>query len=296
MTMSPPTTGDAVRCRLLPVTSKASGAAAGSVAMLTLARPESANALSPAILAELTTHCTALARPEAGIRAVVLAGAGRHFSAGADLAWMRASAQLSHRDNLADAGLLTAAFEAFAELPMPTITVVTGAAYGGAVGFAAAADITLAATDARFCLSEVRLGLLPAVILPYLARKLAPGALRHLGLSAQVLSATAAEAHGLVQRVAPVGELEAALRDELNLLLAAAPGAQGAFKALHRQVTQEAGRQGRYTAEAIARARTSAEGQAGLQAFFAKAEAPWAAELSADILLLPAPPVPTSAT
>jgi len=138
------------------------------IGFVSISRPEVANALSAQVMQELTDHLAVLSSTP-HLRAVILRGKGKHFSAGADLNWMKASAALTKSENEVDARKLAFLFESLYQLSVPTIAVVSGAAYGGAVGLTAACDFAIATTSAKFCLSEVKLGLLPAVILPYLA-------------------------------------------------------------------------------------------------------------------------------
>ena len=253
--------------------------AAGDVAVLTLNRPEQANALSPEMLEDLS-RATVLIKRNPNARAALLMGKGKHFSAGADLGWMKASAALDFAANVADSEKLLHAFEALATLEIPTIALVHGAAYGGAVGLVAACDFAIACDSARFCLSEVKLGLLPAVITPYLARKIPHGDLRRLALSARIFDAEEALRCHLVTRVCTHEQRDLVIREELNPILQGGKSAQGAFKRLLDAVVIESMAQGGYTARAIAAARTSAEGQAGLAAFFAKQSSPWASQLT----------------
>jgi methylglutaconyl-CoA hydratase len=256
----------------------------GSVAELALNRPDAANAFNAAMIRELIAHIDAVgqAARRGECRALLLRGRGKHFSAGADLAWMQAAAKLTYEGNIQDAEQLTHLFEGLVNLPVPTLAVATGAVYGGAVGLVAACDWAVAAGSAKFCLSEVKLGLLPAVILPYLARKMRPGQLRRHGLSGRIFTAVEAAEYGLVEVVADEPALAATVRAELGTLLQAGPEAQAAFKALHHYVQQDGGKQGEHTAAAIAKARTSAAGQAGLAAFFAKTPPPWVRRLGDD--------------
>jgi len=248
------------------------------IAVLTLARPESANALSVTMLEELA-RAAALVERRDSVRAVVIHGEGKHFSAGADLAWMKESAALDFMANVADAERLLHAFEAIATLSVPTLAVVHGAAYGGAVGLVAACDFAIALDSARFCLSEIKLGLIPAVITPYLARRIPHGELRRLALGARIFDGQEAREVHLVQRVVSADQRDQCIREELGALLQGARGAQSSFKRLLDTVVSENYAQGGYTARAIAAARTGAEGQAGLAAFFAKQPAPWTTQL-----------------
>jgi methylglutaconyl-CoA hydratase len=250
------------------------------VAVLTLSRPEAANAFNASVISELTTQFARVAG-RSDVRCLVVRGSGKHFSAGADLQWMRSAANLSYADNLADAGRLSAMFESLAHLKVPTLALVNGSAFGGAVGLIAACDIAVAASDAKFALSEVKLGILPAVILPYLARRLKPSSLRRFALTGRPFSASEALDCGLIARVVPSDDLEYAGREELAAILAGSPFAQAEFKNLHSQLAQTNFAQGKETAESIARLRTSQSGQDGLAAFFDKKPAPWMRDLAA---------------
>lgn len=251
---------------------------ADSVGILSLNQPESANALSALMMEEITKTLGDV-QLRKDIRALIVTGSGKHFCAGADLNWMKSAATLNHSENLTDAGKLTKMFEALTNLRIPTLAVVRGAAYGGAVGLVACCDVVIASDRANFCLSEAKLGLAPAVIMPYLARRMLPGSLRRYALSAKVFSGQEAQHCGLVDVTATEDTLEKVIRDELNNLLACGPTAQMAIKALLDEVRSRAAVQGPYTSEIIAALRTGQEGQAGLSAFFDKKIAPWAQKL-----------------
>ena len=272
--MSPPAV--TLQFQVLPGTSGSS-----SIAVLSLSRPEAANAFHAAVIQDMVTALKQI-RQHGGCRAVVLRGKGKHFSAGADLAWMKASAKLSLEDNRRDAEHLIELFESLAHLPLPTIGLIHGSCFGGAVGLAACCDITLAARSSQFCLSEIRLGLAPAVILPYLSRKMRPGDLRRLALTARPFDADEALRTGLVQAVVDDGKLAQAARGELEFVLQGAPEAQAELKQLMQRVVEDGGKQGAHTADVIARLRAGKTGQAGLGAFFDKQPAPWAIPLGAD--------------
>jgi len=159
-------------------------------------------------------------------------------------------------------------------LPIPTIAAIKGAVYGGGIGLVACCDFAIAHSSAQFCLSEARLGLIPAVIFPYLGRKMKPGQLRRLSLSAKIFSAEEALQYGLIEVLA--GEtFDAVLRSEINNILSCGPDAQKSLKQLYSTLRQSNFKQSDITQEAIAEARTSPEGQAGLTAFFEKTTPPW---------------------
>jgi methylglutaconyl-CoA hydratase len=244
------------------------------IATLVINRHEAANSFSGELLVQLKELLDKV-NADPTVRVLLLQGSGKHFSAGADLHWMKQAAQLDYAGNVQEAQKLTAMFEALANLRVPTLAVAKGAAFGGAVGLIAACDYAVALDNARFCLSEVKIGLLPAVILPYLGRKMHPGALKRLMLTARVFQAEEACAAGLVQAVTPADTVENLLHDELNLLLSASPEAQTTCKGLYQTVESRAWTQGPETVEAIARTRASSMGQAGLSAFFQKTDPVW---------------------
>ncbi len=248
----------------------------GRIARLELNRPEQANAFSSEMMVEITDHIKALTLMT-DVRALVITGSGKHFSAGADLNWMKTSAKLSYEENVKDASKLLEMFDSIANLTMPKIALIRGAAYGGAVGMIACCDYAIAAQDAKFCLSEVKLGLLPAVIAPYLLRKMKSGMLKRFALTGMVFSARDAFDSGLVEIVTDSPDQK--LAEELNLLLACSPTAQISINQLFTLLREDALRQSHQTVEAIAKARTGKDGQDGLSCFFSKTEPPWLRKL-----------------
>lgn len=251
-------------------------AGGGRIAYLELNRPEQANAFSAAMMVEITDHLKALAQTT-DVRSLVITGSGKHFSAGADLNWMKTSAKLSYDENIKDASKLLEMFESLSNLPIPKIAMIRGAAYGGAVGIVACCDYAIAAQDARFCLSEARLGLLPAVIAPYLLRKMKVGMLKRFALSGIVFSADDAFDAGLVEIVTDSPDQK--LLEELNSLLSCSPTAQHSINQLFTSLRENAYKQTHQTVDAIAKARTGKEGQEGLNCFFSKTEPPWLREI-----------------
>jgi methylglutaconyl-CoA hydratase len=247
----------------------------GTVATLTLNRPELHNAFNALLIAELREACEAL-RGEAGLRALVLRGAGPSFCAGADLAWMRESLAYSREENLADAARLDAMFAALNSLPIPVVGRVHGAALGGGAGLVACCDLVVAAEDAVLGFTEARLGLLPAVISRYVVPKIGAGHARALFVSARRFRAPHALAIGLVHEVVPAAELDAAVERTVAELLKVGPRAAAACKALVAAVGElpaDAARD--YAIGAIADARTGPEGQEGLRAFLEKRGPEW---------------------
>lgn len=246
------------------------------IATLTLNRPDRHNAFDDKLIAELTARLERLGSQD-GVRAVVLASTGRSFSAGADLAWMRRMAGYSEAENLADAEALARMLHTLDRLPRPTLALVQGPAYGGGVGLVACCDIAIASERASFCLTEVRLGLTPATISPYVVNAVGPRQARRYFTSAEVISARRAREIGLVHEVVPEAGLDQERDRVLGALLQGAPGAQADAKALvflceSRALDAELSRT---TSRRIAQRRTSPEGREGLGAFLEKRAPVW---------------------
>ena len=236
----------------------------GDVLRITLARPDRRNAFDAAVISELAAAFVDVGR----VRAVVLAGDGPSFSAGADVEWMRASADLSYDANVADANALRAMLEAIDSCPAPVVARVQGHALGGGAGLVAAADIAIAAPDAVFSFSEVKLGIIPAVISPFALGKIGPSAARRYFLTGERFDAATALRIGLVHEVAE--SLDAAVDHVVGELLSAGPLAVRWAKRLVRERPD-----GAETARWIAERRTSDEGQEGLRAFLEKRPPSW---------------------
>jgi methylglutaconyl-CoA hydratase len=246
-----------------------------AVEYLTLNRPEVRNAFNAELIAELTAWAAA-AREDAGLRAVVLGGAGASFCAGADVGWMAGTVALGEAENIRDAEAMARMFDAIDSLPCVVVGRVQGAALGGGTGLAAVCDVVVAATDAVFGFTEVRLGILPAVISPFAVAKVGVSAARELFLTGARFTADRARELGLVHRVVEAGGLDAAVAAVVNDVLASAPRAIARAKALVREVAWQApGSVRELTARAIAAQRISPEGQAGLRAFLDKGVPPW---------------------
>lgn len=246
------------------------------VARVTLTRPDVRNAFNDTLIGELTQALEGLGTDER-VRVMVLAARGRSFSAGADLNWMKRVAGYSEAENLGDARALAGLMRALNDLAKPTVALVQGAAYGGGVGLIACCDIAIAAETAQFCLSEVKLGLSPAVISPYLIAAIGERAARRYFLSAEVFSAREAWNLGLVHRVVPDEALEDAGRKMVKALLLGGPQAQTAAKELifavsNRPLDDELAED---TAVRIARLRVTEEAQEGIAAFLAKRKPRW---------------------
>jgi methylglutaconyl-CoA hydratase len=249
---------------------------ARGVASITLNRPAVHNAFDDRIIAELTAALRELERDPA-VRAVLLTGNGKSFSAGADLNWMRRMADYSDAENFADAMALAELLRTLNELAKPTVARVNGAAYAGGLGLVCCCDIAVAASEAVFCISEVRLGLVPATISPYVVAAVGARAARRYFLTGERFSAAEAQRIGLVHEVAPLAGLDAAAERVLGALLDGATGAQARSKRLISEVGDRPVTESlmALTARAIAEARASTEAREGLGAFFDKRSPAW---------------------
>lgn len=242
----------------------------GAVAYVTLNRPGVHNAFNEAVIARLTEIVTALSTNDS-VRVVVFGGAGKSFCAGADLDWMRRMAGNSYEDNLADAHKARTLFEAIDSCPKTTIAMVHGAALGGGAGLVAACDIAIATEGTRFGFTEVRLGIIPAVISPFVVRKIGMGHSRALFVTGRRFEASEALSIGLIQRTVSADQLEAAAQETITDALQAAPDAVARAKALLQDLSAGAAD----TAAAIAAARASDQGREGLSAFLEKRKPEW---------------------
>ena len=249
----------------------------GAVLRLTLNRPDVRNAFDEELIAALR-RAASMAADDPMLRAVVLGGSGKTFCAGADIGWMAKAIAYTHRENLNDAEEVARLLERLDTLPVPLVGRIQGAALGGGVGLAAVCDIVIAADDAVFALSEVKLGILPAVVAPYVVRKIGVSAAREYFLTGARFSAGRAKEIGLVHEVVPAAELDAAVERRLAEILTAGPKAVGIAKSLIRDI---AGANPRdvigVTTNAIAAQRISEEGQEGLRAFLEKRKPNWIA-------------------
>lgn len=247
------------------------------VAIVTINRPDSRNAFDELVIANLAEHFETLKGAD-HVRAVFLRGAGDVFCAGADIDWMRRGGERSFEDNEADALSLARMLKHLHELPQLTVALVQGAAMGGGAGLVAACDVAVATKDARFSFSEVRLGLTPATISPYVVEAIGPRLTRALFMTGETFDGAYAEKIGLVQySVDTAAELEGMMEHLVDLTLKAAPGAVADAKALVRAVV---GRRvddalARETAHRIAQRRASPEGREGIAAFLAKRKPGW---------------------
>jgi methylglutaconyl-CoA hydratase len=247
-----------------------------AVEYLTLNRPDVRNAFNADMIAEITNWAESVAAQAAGLRAAVIAGAGKTFCAGGDATWMARTITYSAAENLQDARALSTMFRAINDLPLPVIGRVQGAAMGGGAGLAAVCDIVVAARDATFAFSEVKLGLIPAVVSSFVLHKIGRSAARELFLTGARFPASRAYEIGLVHAVVPSAELDDTVARFLAELTTGGPEAIATAKRLIEEVAGLAPSDAAaLTASAIATRRTSAEGQEGLQAFLAKRAPRW---------------------
>ncbi|MBI6681134.1 gamma-carboxygeranoyl-CoA hydratase [Pseudomonas viridiflava] len=248
-------------------------------ATLWLNRPEKNNAFNAQMIRELILALDEV-QSQPALRFLLVRGRGKHFSAGADLAWMQQAAELDYNTNLDDARELAELMYNLAKLKIPTLAVVQGAAFGGALGLISCCDMAIAADDAQFCLSEVRIGLAPAVISPFVVQAIGERAARRYALTAERFSAERAQQIGLIAEHYPLAALDEQTALWVDNLLLNSPQAMRASKDLLREVGsgELTPALRRYCESAIARIRTSAEGQEGLRAFLNKRSPGWQAQ------------------
>jgi methylglutaconyl-CoA hydratase len=248
------------------------------ICRVTLNRPELHNAFNRLLIEEIRLAFQAVSDAPVGeIRAVVLAGAGKSFCAGADVNWMRDSLQFSEEENVEDALRMARMFETIDRCPVPVIGRVQGAALGGGVGLASVCDIVVAAEGTVFAFSEAKLGIAPAVISPFVLRKIGQGNARALFFTAERFGADRALQIGLVHVVKPLADIDAEVDRLLSEIKSSAPHAISRAKGLISQVPLLARENAmQLTAETIANLRVSVEGQEGLRAFLEKRKAEWA--------------------
>jgi methylglutaconyl-CoA hydratase len=246
-----------------------------AVERLTLNRPDVRNAFNDAMIAELTDWAAVTAR-DATVRAVVLSGAGPTFCAGADLAWMARAIDFTEAENIEDASRASTMFAALDELPVPLVGRIHGAALGGGAGLAAVCDVVVAEEHAMFGFTEVKLGIIPAVISPFVLAKIGRSAARELFLTGRRFTSQHALDIGLVHDVVRPEDLDTAVNSVVREIVAAGPEAVTTAKQLIADVwdkTPAAARE--RTARALARRRMSPEGQEGLRAFLQKRKPRW---------------------
>ncbi|HUK36158.1 MAG TPA: enoyl-CoA hydratase-related protein, partial [Vicinamibacterales bacterium] len=242
-----------------------------------LNRPDVRNAFNAEMIAELSSWAVGLSRQRGDVRAVVIGGAGKVFCAGADASWLAQSAKYSDDENIRDATATSRMFRAIDELPMPVIGRVHGAAIGGGAGLAAVCDIVVAADDAVFGFTEVKLGIIPAVISPFVLTKIGPSAARELFITGARFPAARAYKIDLAHAVVAPADLDQTIDRYLAEILASGPEAIAAAKMLIRDVSASPDDVTEVTARALASRRASTEGQEGLRAFLEKRKPRWSA-------------------
>lgn len=245
------------------------------IATVTMNRPDVHNALNTHLLSDLKTAFDELSQNDQ-LRGVILTGAGKSFSAGADLAMMQAAARATQEQNQEEALQLASTFEFINTFPAPVIARVNGAAMGGGLGLLAVSDIVIASETARLAFSEVKLGIAPAVISPYVVRKIGPSWARRLFITGERFTPALGSEIGLVHTVVALEELDATVEQVVQELLSGGPYALRACKALARDIGEmddDAARA--ITTETIAQLRVSAEGQEGLKAYLEKRQPSW---------------------
>jgi methylglutaconyl-CoA hydratase len=248
----------------------------GAIRTITLSRPDVRNAFNDEVIAELKAAFTD-AGQSADVRCVVLAAEGTAFCAGADLNWMRRMADYTRDENLADAGQLAAMLRAIYECPKPTIARVQGDVFAGGVGLVAACDMAVSVDAATYCLSEVKLGLIPATISPYVIRAMGARASHRYFLTAERFSAAEAHRIGLVHEVVAADALDAKVTELTSALVSASPNAVRACKRLVQDVAEREIDDAlvAHTVAGIADIRSSAEGKEGVQSFLQKRKPSW---------------------
>ena len=247
----------------------------GGVLTLMLARPEVGNALSAELVGAME-EALAAAESDPAVRVVVLAAAGKHFSAGADLNYMKSMRGAGHEANVKDALRTQRLFAGLAELPKPVVARVHGAARGGGVGLVAAADVVVASNAATFAFTEVRLGIIPAMISPFVVSRLGAARARRLFLTAETFDAEQGEAWGLVDHAVPDEELDSTVARVCQDLMRGGPNALAETKRLVRAVVATPPADvAALTADWIARLRAGDEGQEGMSAFLEKRPPRW---------------------
>jgi methylglutaconyl-CoA hydratase len=243
------------------------------ISRITISRPERKNAFDATLIADLTA---AVGRVDRSARAVVLQSEGDTFCAGADVEWMRGMADYSLDENIADSKALAGMFRSLYDLEMPLVARVQGAAIGGGAGLVAVADIAVASTEATFTFSETRLGILPAVVSPYVVRKIGPARATALFVTGSRIDAKRAHEIGLVERLVEPADLDAAIGRVVDAIISGGPKAVNAAKRLVREVEAKRFDEiGDLTVKRIAEIRVSHEGQEGLRAFLEKRDPRW---------------------
>jgi methylglutaconyl-CoA hydratase len=247
------------------------------IATITLTRPQVRNAFNVDTINHLLTTLTVLEH-DLAVRILLLRAQGEHFCAGADIHWMKDVVTLGYQENLADAGKLAKLMDKLNQFPKPTIALVQGACFGGAIGLVACCDIALATSTAKFCLSEVKIGLIPAVISPYLVAAMGVRQARRYCLTGEHFSAAQALQYGLVHHLGD--NLDTIAAPFIDNLLNNSPAAMQAIKSLLHDINNQAINDGLIadTSQRIAAIRVSNEAQEGLDAFLSKRKPDWTKE------------------
>ncbi|MGH1359417.1 MAG: enoyl-CoA hydratase/isomerase family protein [Burkholderiaceae bacterium] len=247
-----------------------------AVRTIWLNRPDKRNAMNGEMIAELNESITK-AIADDSVRVIALAGRGKAFCSGGDLAWMKTARNMTPEQATADSGQLARVMQQLYESPKPTIACVHGSAFAGAMGLVSAVDIAIASAETRFCLSEVKLGLIPAMISPYVVKAIGERNARRLMLTAEIFEAPFAASIGLIHESVAADQLEATRQAYLEHLLKAGPNSLGACKSLIRAVSGKAISEELVadTAARIGRARAGDEAQEGIAAFFEKRAPNW---------------------
>ncbi len=247
----------------------------GKIARVTFCRPEIHNAFNGTVITEMADVFAQIAADD-DIRVVVLTGEGKSFCAGADLNWMRAVVKQSFEQNLAESNALADLFYQIYSLKRPVVGRINGAAIGGGTGFVAVCDIAIAGASAKFSFSEVKIGVVPACIGPYVIRKMGEGKARELFITGERMAADRAFEVGLVNRVVDDAQLDAEVEKLVKTILSSGPEAVAMAKKLVSEVPSMTPDEFKpYTAEMIARLRISDEGQEGMDAFLNKRKPAW---------------------
>lgn len=245
------------------------------IAYITFNRPEIHNAFNSTVINEMSGAFSEVVKNKT-LRAVVLTGEGKSFCAGADLNWMKAVKDAGYENNLKESNSLADLFYQIHTCPLPVVGRINGAAIGGGTGFVALCDIAIAASSAKFSFSEVKIGLVPACIGPYVIKKMGEGRARELFITGERMTAERAHEVGLINKVVEIDQLDSAVDEVTKSLLTSGPNAVAMAKKLVNEVPPMTPEQFRpYTAEMIARLRDSAEGQEGMDAFLNKRKPDW---------------------
>ncbi len=245
------------------------------VVTVSLNRPERRNAFHPAMILEITKTFKKFAKDK-NLRAVLLTGEGESFCSGGDLEWMKSMAEYSQKDNLKDAGQLYDMYWAIRSCPVPVVGRIFGHSFGGGLGLVCVCDIAAAETQTKFCFSEVKWGLVPAVISPFVVDRVQAAKAREWFLTAKIFTSDEALEGGLINFSGSIDEVDAYVEKTLNMILSAAPQAVRKTKALHQSYSSVNWKTARAkTTKVIAERRASAEGQKGLQAFLSKQTPKW---------------------